>query len=496
MWVLAGCAIYLLLPWRRPGPTRVAMDPVSAVFALDGMGALIAIVFFAIPLAIAGSTALAFGEDVSVTLFLWALALVGVGFVAWAARNAARAIVIEPDGLHITSLTGAVIFAFSGIRSVQPLAVRAMPRAGVAVEMQDGRTLRLMWRDFLRFRLVLDALAARGRGLARAPEGEVDEPAPSPTEGRRRTGGGRALAIAGAAVALAALAWVFLPLGPEPPARDYEAEHQQSLLKAFSAAIASPASTTTLNLDGARFARLPDGIESLTALRTLTLNRATGLDLKAVLTQLAALPALERLELAECGLTELPAEIGGLTRLTSLLVWGNELTTLPPEIGRLTALDWINLHQNHIRTLPEEMAALTAISSLDLGQNGLHEVPPVVCRLTSLTSLDLSRNVDLPAIPACLGGLKRLEFLGLAFNMALRDLPAELAGLGALKELTGLEAEFLSSPSLAALRTALPGAIFSGAAEGALIDRMQEVTAEGDRIQQEEEAKRRRRLIR
>ena len=505
-WALGALAAYLLLPWRRRSPDRVAMDRLSAVLAIDVMGTAIATVFFAIPLAIAGSTAAAFGEDLGGTLLLWALSLVGVGLTVWAAHNAARTIVIEPDALRVTSLAGATRFAFGEMQSVQPLAIRAMARAGVDLVMHDGRTLRLPWRGFLRFGLVLDALAGHGHPLPAsereahvapglAEPGAARRTAEAPTSGRWWRPGPIA-AIACVAALAAAAFWYLAPTRPGTPARDWQAEYQQSLLKTFQAAVASPSSTTTLNLDGAAFARLPDGIERLTALKTLTLNRASGLDLKAVLTQLAALPALERLELAECDLTELPAEIGGLTRLTELLVWGNRLTTLPPEVARLTALDWLNLHQNQVKALPAEMTALTALTSLDLGQNGLKEVPPVVCRLTSLTSLDLSRNVALPAVPPCLGQLERLEFLGLAFNVALRDLPPELSALRGLKEVTGLEAGFLASPTLAALRAALPATAFSGAAEGALIDRMQKMTAEGDRIRREEEAKKKRRLIR
>jgi leucine-rich repeat protein SHOC2 len=37
-------------------------------------------------------------------------------------------------------------------------------------------------------------------------------------------------------------------------------------------------------------------------------------------------------------LTALPPEIGGLTSLQNLDLWGNRLTALPPEIGGLTSL--------------------------------------------------------------------------------------------------------------------------------------------------------------
>ncbi|MCH9647314.1 MAG: hypothetical protein K0U98_03685 [Deltaproteobacteria bacterium] len=45
-----------------------------------------------------------------------------------------------------------------------------------------------------------------------------------------------------------------------------------------------------------------------------------------------------RLVLGDQGITELPAEIGNLSRLEQLVLFGNQLTDLPAGLGRLTNL--------------------------------------------------------------------------------------------------------------------------------------------------------------
>lgn len=67
----------------------------------------------------------------------------------------------------------------------------------------------------------------------------------------------------------------------------------------------------------------------------------------------------------------LPAEIGGLTKLTVINLSGNHLTTLPAEIGSLKSLKRLNLSHNKIRTLPREIKNCTALTILDLLSNPL-----------------------------------------------------------------------------------------------------------------------------
>ena len=81
------------------------------------------------------------------------------------------------------------------------------------------------------------------------------------------------------------------------------------------------------------------------------------------------------LELHDLPLTELPPEIGRLSRLEKLFLgakvyWREtskvRLTNLPPEIGQLTNLVSLSLRQNKLLQLPPEIGQLTNLQLLYL----------------------------------------------------------------------------------------------------------------------------------
>lgn len=125
-------------------------------------------------------------------------------------------------------------------------------------------------------------------------------------------------------------------------------------------------------------------------------------------------------------LTALPPEIGQLTALTELYLWGNQLTALPPEIGRLTALTVLHLSGNQLTALPPEIGQLTALATLNLRYNQLTALPLEIGRLTALTTLDLSNNL-LTALPLEINQLTKLKELFLHDNPGL-GLPSEILG--------------------------------------------------------------------
>ena len=60
-------------------------------------------------------------------------------------------------------------------------------------------------------------------------------------------------------------------------------------------------------------------------------------------------------------LTALPAGIGGLRSLETLVARGTGFTTLPPEIGRLGALIDMILIKSKLTTLPDEIGDLASL---------------------------------------------------------------------------------------------------------------------------------------
>ncbi len=135
---------------------------------------------------------------------------------------------------------------------------------------------------------------------------------------------------------------------------------------------------------------------------------------------------VETLRLDSLGLTVLPPEIGKLTALTRLDLYGNQLSTLPPEIGQLTKLDTLYLGINQLSALPPEIGKLTALEWLDLSENQLSTLPPEIGQLTALKELVLWGN-QLSTLPPEIVKLTALEKLFLHGNSGLA-LPGEVLG--------------------------------------------------------------------
>ncbi len=132
------------------------------------------------------------------------------------------------------------------------------------------------------------------------------------------------------------------------------------------------------------------------------------------------------------GFTEVPPEIGQLTNLQVLNLFGNQLTTLPPEIGQLENLQVLSLDQNRLTTLPPEIGQLSNLQGLYLGDNQLTTLPPEIGLLSNLQWLDLGDN-QLTILPSEIGQLNRLCFLNLASNN-LRQLPTSMGSLNSLSK--------------------------------------------------------------
>jgi len=207
---------------------------------------------------------------------------------------------------------------------------------------------------------------------------------------------------------------------------------------------------TELDLSDKGLTELPPQIGRLTKLEKLDLSSSYDAEEKNK-NQLTALPpeigqltSLQSLDLRRNQLTALPPEIVQLTSLQSLDLGDNGLTALPPEIVQLTSLQSLGLWDNQLTALPPEIGQLTSLQSLDLDGNGLTALPPEIGQLTSLQSLGLSFN-QLTALPPEIGQLTSLKSLDLNGN-GLTALPPEIGQLTSLKSLDLMDNQLTALP--------------------------------------------------
>ncbi|KIC74911.1 Leucine-rich repeat protein SHOC-2 [Neochlamydia sp. TUME1] len=142
---------------------------------------------------------------------------------------------------------------------------------------------------------------------------------------------------------------------------------------------------------------------------------------------------IANLNLSMSGLTSLPPEIGQLTKLQALSLYGNQLTSLPAFLRQLTKLRMLWLDNNQLTSIPAEIGHLSQLQTLYLNFNKLTVIPAGIGQFSQLQTLYLHNN-QLNAIPAEIGQLSQLQTLDLSINQ-LTALPAEIGQLSQLQEL-------------------------------------------------------------
>ena len=177
---------------------------------------------------------------------------------------------------------------------------------------------------------------------------------------------------------------------------------------------------------------IPSELGNLSNLQGLSLwgNRLTG----GIPKELGSLANLRALSLSGNQLTGgIPEELGSLANLQGLDLLGNQLTgVIPKELGNLANLRWLWLHVNQLTgEIPKELGNLAQLESLLLQGNQLTGgIPKELGNLANLQRLDLSDNRLTGSIAKELGNLSNLQKLFLGGNLltgcvpdGLRDVP-------------------------------------------------------------------------
>lgn len=213
---------------------------------------------------------------------------------------------------------------------------------------------------------------------------------------------------------------------------------------------------------------------TLDALRRGDLAGARALKLHAGLTEFpreifGLADTLEVLDLGGNALTDLPDDLGRLTRLRVLFCSGNRFERLPPSLGDCAALGQLGFRGCGVREIPAE-ALPPALRWLTLTDNAITTLPKALGRLPALQKLMLAGN-RLETLPDTLAEAANLELLRLSANR-LEALPSWLAQMPALAWLAWAGNPFDhgaadSSPTVSwsALR---PGRLLGEGASGAV----------------------------
>ncbi|XP_008782407.2 piriformospora indica-insensitive protein 2-like [Phoenix dactylifera] len=136
---------------------------------------------------------------------------------------------------------------------------------------------------------------------------------------------------------------------------------------------------------------------------------------------------------------EIPASLGQLTNLRSLVLVENSLTgMLPRELGNLVNLQRLVLTGNGFNgQIPVSLANnLSELLILDISRNTLSgSLPSSFGSLTSLLTLDLSNNILGGSLPSELGELRNLTLLDLRNNNLSGGLTHSLQGMTSIQDM-------------------------------------------------------------
>jgi len=178
--------------------------------------------------------------------------------------------------------------------------------------------------------------------------------------------------------------------------------------------------------------RLEAAMIRFPALEDVNISLSTHID-APILVKMCTFTCVTRLILISMNIAVLPDEIGALTNLKHLSVYGNKIATLPDSIGRLTALNILYLGENILTAVPASIGYLTAVTKLFLNTNRIAALPDTIGRMTALTELHLNDN-SLAHLPDAIGNLTALTSLYLQDNR-LPGLPDSIGRLTNLEEL-------------------------------------------------------------
>eukprot|EP00550_Attheya_septentrionalis_P002920 CAMPEP_0198300196 /NCGR_PEP_ID=MMETSP1449-20131203/47187_1 /TAXON_ID=420275 /ORGANISM="Attheya septentrionalis, Strain CCMP2084" /LENGTH=458 /DNA_ID=CAMNT_0044001947 /DNA_START=81 /DNA_END=1457 /DNA_ORIENTATION=+ len=140
-----------------------------------------------------------------------------------------------------------------------------------------------------------------------------------------------------------------------------------------------------------------------------------------------SLGSITKLDLFQCGLSELPTCLSShLPNLSILFCMKNKFTEMPAVIGSCPKLQMVSFKSNQIRSIHSE-ALQSQMRWLILTDNEIKSIPSTIGRCKLLQKFMLSGN-NLSDLPDEIGMCHNLELIRLASNQ-LKEPPMSLLGL-------------------------------------------------------------------
>jgi Leucine-rich repeat (LRR) protein len=185
-----------------------------------------------------------------------------------------------------------------------------------------------------------------------------------------------------------------------------------------------------LDLSQCHLTTLPANLHKNQKLKALILND-NSIDLSVVTGKENR--TITRIEMKGNNLEEVADGIALFPNVRQLIFNGNKISRITPRIAELEKLEELGLYVNKLTALPEGIYNLKSLKEIDLYYNQIERLDERIGNLANLEVLYLSNN-RLISVPESIGQLSQLEELYLS-NNRLSDLPESLTNLCNLKVL-------------------------------------------------------------
>lgn len=190
-----------------------------------------------------------------------------------------------------------------------------------------------------------------------------------------------------------------------------------------------------LTIDSCNTIRFPEQFKPA-FLQNVLIRNCDSIDMPSLLESLSFSDSLKNLEIIQCNVKEIPAEIGKLKSLVNFSSNENPIKHVQDGFGQLENLESLTFIGSSIASLPESMLGLKKLRSLNIGSTvslNMEGIIDLASRM-NISHLSISSPKN-KYLPNNIGKLKQLEGLDLSGN-TFETLPASLCSLTNLLYLT------------------------------------------------------------